>query len=205
MIVPSMTHAELMKEVKIDGLAVDRKGCFLADDLRRFAIKSKIKPIDRWYNYKSARKNDWIILIRHHGKSYNIYLFAWFIGKQGINIISASNNERSEFTFYHYTSHFISRYNERYLKSNLPSVDIFKHYFIRNMDLNAKTEGGRVCDYMGIVEDGVVFGGVEIYPYNTYVLYKTFISNEMILKFQENDIHLIEDFKAGKILSGIYV
>jgi hypothetical protein len=205
MIVPAMTSRELTKEIKIDGYAVDRKACIIAEKLRRTAIKKRFKPLEMWFEYKSSRQNNWLIFIRHYGnKGVKIYLFAWFVSKHGINIVFAENDAESRFYFHHYTSHFFKRYNERFLKEEIPVIDSFKRYFVRNMDMNCKTGGGFESDIMGIVNDGVIFGTVKKEPYTLYVTYKTFISNEMILDFQKQDIQLIEDFKNGKIIPIIY-
>lgn len=206
MIVPSMTHRELMKEIKIDCIAVDRKCSFLADELRRVAIKSRVKSLDRWYEYTTSRRNNWLIFIRHFGKYYQSHLFVWFVGKCGINIIHPQREEgTSNYEFYHYTSHFFKRYNERFLKKDLPVLESFKCFIPRNMDMNCMkrqslTYGGCFeTEITGIITDGVVFGTAEKDVFNLYVTYKTFISNEMVLEFQKNDIQMIEDFKNGKI------
>lgn len=204
MIVPSMSHPELIKELRIDLIAVERKAGFLADSLRREVYKTRTKPLDKWFDYKSARNNNWLLMISHHGKYHYLYPFAWFITEHGINIVSPWQPAGKKMEFYHYTSHFIKRYNERFLKDpKLPVLETFKRFLVSNMDLNAqsKTPGTYESDIMGIVNQGVIFGTAQYHGYDLYITYKTYISNEMILKFQESTLRDIDDFKNGKIFN----
>lgn len=199
MIVPSMSHYELIKEMTIDTIAVDRKANFIADQLRRVVIKQKTKPIERWFDYKTARGNSWLLLISHHGKYHNFYRFVWFLGKHGINIIFPWTLPTGNMEYDHFTSHFIKRYNERFIKDpKLPVLETFKSYFTNNLTVNAQTDGGYESKIMGVVNDGVIFGVAEKNGQNLYITYKTFVSNQMILEFQQSDIQQLQDFKNGK-------
>lgn len=205
MIVPSMNHRELMKEINIDIIGVENKAFFLAEGLRRTVYKTKTKPLDRWFDYQSPRRNNWLLLIRHYGKHHYLNSFVWYLGEHGANIVCMLPEPGGiKATYHHFTSHFMKRYNERFLhRPELSVIEAAKLYFVRNMEFfgQTKQQGGYEAEFMGVIQDGVFFGEVKYEGFDLYVTYKTFISKEMVLEFQKNDIRMIDEFKNGKVFN----
>jgi hypothetical protein len=62
MIVPAMNSEELTKEVFKDLESVNVKALYLARGMRREAVKSTSKFVQRIFEYKSMRLNKWLIM-----------------------------------------------------------------------------------------------------------------------------------------------
>ena len=193
MIVPAMNAKEIIKEVFLDIKSVENKADHYAKDLRRAAIKSRNKAATKSFDYKSIRKNDWIIFIKSTSSYCAIITSVHYLNNMGFNCLLVAEGK----SLHHYSGHFLERYNERFLKQNsLSKVEIFKNYIHRNTIIaneELHSDNDNVKRIISRISDGIVFGTFEIVNGYKITDLKTFISNDMILDFQKTDVNYINN------------
>ena len=124
MIVPSMNSEEIATEILNDYQIVIRKAKYLNEKLRRDAIKTRNKHLNRIFDYKSKQKNDWLIVIDYNMGDPLILSAVYFLNKSRLNAIVVQSDRK---TLIYYSSHFLERYNERFLKQdNISKLDLLK-------------------------------------------------------------------------------
>lgn len=200
-----MNSKELIIEILKDIIIVERKSCYLGMGLRREAIKSKGKHVHRVFDYRSKQYNNWIITIDCYVNGHNLSLAAYYIDQFGINGIRVHPDHNS---IAHYTSHFLERYNERFLRhENLSKIDLFKRFIQMNplevtkLIPDTETIQNRI---FGKFAEGVGLGYKERLDEIGKALcqFKTFISNDMIRESQMDDFesagNLFEAYIVGK-------
>jgi hypothetical protein len=193
MIVPSMSCVEIAREFILDYNSVWNKADHLAKVLRREAIKTKTRKVIKFYPYTSLRSNNWIIIIEYlHPKCAVITAVHYLNNAGSFNLILSYDIS----AFHHFSSHFLVRYNERFLnRKDLSKLEIFKLYILNNNYSTAKyLESNHV--YLKI-KDGYVLGiSEEINEEIEIIHYITFLSNDMILDYQKEDVNfLTKQFK----------
>lgn len=114
MIVPAMTSNELIIGVFKDLESVNVKALYLAQGMRREAVKSKSKYVQRIFEYKSKRHNKWLIIIDYYVKQPLFTVVVYYNDDFGLNGIMVESCHQG---LIHFTTHFINRYNERFLGS----------------------------------------------------------------------------------------
>jgi len=130
MIVKSMNSRELMNEIAKDYPMVCRKASYLTESLRRAAVKSKNKYVQKVFDYKSQRQNNWLIIVNYYVNDPVFDVVVHYLDDFGLNGIVVEPNCRA---FTHYTPHFLERYNERFLKeSNISKKDLLKRFISKN-------------------------------------------------------------------------
>jgi hypothetical protein len=181
MIVPSMNKTELAKEIYKDSVIVWRKAKYLTDGVRREAIKTRNKNLVRIFKYKSKQKNEWLIISDYSQGDPKIYLSIIYYNDLGFNAVSVSDEY-----LVHYTSHFLQRYNERYLRQEgLEMLELYKKFIIVNA---TATYDFTLDDSKKVVarfRDGLGFGLTERQDF-FFIFMKTYISPEMIFEDQKN-------------------
>lgn len=194
MIVPAMTSQELYKEIHTDLEIVFRKAGYLTSGLRREAVKSKAKYVQKIFDYKSNRYNRWFIVVDYFVKQPSFTVIVYYLDEYGLNGIRVNCNNKS---LTHFTSHFLDRYNERFLRQeNLSKLELLKRFIPKNPIEVIKSVAdndtinnrifGRFKEGIGLGFDEVLSEeGKEIHHF------KTFISNEMIYESQLDDFNLI--------------
>jgi len=191
MIVPAMNSIEIVKEVFLDFPKVQNKTDFYSKILRSAAIKSKSKMIVKCWDYKSPRKNDWIIFLKSTPSCCSIVMAVHYLNKMGFNCLSINDDGE----FHHYSGHFLERYNERFLNQfHLSRLDLFKHYIKHNSLMTAEILDPVEIEIKRLilkVNDGIAFGTLETIDGHEVVDYRTFISNDMVLDYQKNDIDFV--------------
>jgi len=191
MIVPAMNSDEIVKEILLDLPKVRHKINFFSTILRRAAIKSKSKSIVKCWDYKSPRKNDWVILIKTTPSYYSIVTTAHYLNKMGFNCLSIN----SDGDLHHYSGHYLERYNERFLNQhNLSKLDLFKQYIKHNSLVTVEVlspDGLEIKKIIVKVNDGIAFGTIEIIDGHKVFDYRTFISNDMVLDYQKKGIDFV--------------
>lgn len=191
MIVPAMNSEEIIKEVVLDLPKVKNKIEYCSKDLRRAAIKSKSKFIFKWIDYKSPRKNDWVILLKSTPSVCSTIKAVHYWNKMGFNCLSIADDG----VFHHYSSHFLERYNERFLNQYVLSrLDLFKYYINHNSLTTAEILSPDEIEIKRIIlkiNDGIAFGTMETINVHHILDYRTFISNDMVLDFQKKDVDYI--------------
>jgi hypothetical protein len=195
MIVPAMNSKELTIEVFKDLETVNIKAMYLAQGLRREAVKSKSKYIQRVFEYKSRRLNHWLIIVDYYVKQPFITIVVYYLDLSGLNGIMVDGNNQ---TLTHFTPHFLERYNERFLmQPKISKLELLKRFIpansleiIRVVPDNSSIEN-RI---FGRFKEGIGLGfkeefremGKEIYHF------KTFITTDMIFESQEEDFNLTD-------------
>lgn len=202
MVVPSMNSEELLIEIYKDLEVVNRKAFYLAQGLRRQAIKSRGKYVQRVYDYKSLRQNNWFIIVDYYVKEPLFTVVAYYTNQYGLNGILVDGDNT---TMMNFTPHFLDRYNERFLKREDAShLELLKRFVpanpvqtimsIQKIDSNKKQTFVRF-------NEGIGLGYKEYFPERGKVMhhFKTYISNEMVLE------HQIEGFnKLGDLYDGYW-
>ena len=79
MILPTMKSEELVREIMKDFPVVYRKGKYALEKLRRPALKSRNRHVQRIYDYESKNNNNWIIFCDYHVKDPLWYVVVHFI------------------------------------------------------------------------------------------------------------------------------
>ena len=192
MIVPSMTSKELLIEVFRDFEIVQRKAIYLTQGLRREAVKSKSKYVQRIYDYRSKQYNNWIIIVDYLVGDPRFTVILYYVDEYGLNGISVNTDYKS---LAHYTPHFLARYNERFVKQqNLSKLEILKGFIQKNPleTLNFDFDGkAGQNQFFGRVKEGTVFGYNEVFSDIGKEInhFKTFINNELIHEGQVDDFN----------------
>jgi hypothetical protein len=194
MIVPAMNSKELYKEIHTDLEIVFRKAGYLTSGLRREAVKSKTKYIQRIFDYKSKRQNKWFIVVDYYVVQPTFMVVVYYIDNCGLNGVRINWNNKS---LTHFTSHFLERYNERFLMiENLSKLEILKKFIPKNpievirSVSDSDTINNRI---FGRFKEGIGLGFDEVLSEDGKEIhhFKTFISNEMIFESQLDDFNLI--------------
>lgn len=187
MIVPEMNSKEILIEIFKDIVIVNRKATYLTQSLRREAVKSKYKFVQRVFDYKSSRNNDWFIIADHYVKQPSFTVVAYYLDKYGFNgmLVHGDNN-----SLIHFTAHFLDRYNERFLKQMNPTkLELLKLFVPANPLQIIKT----VSEYeegdnriFGRLSEGIGLGYMEKFYDQRKIVhhFKTFISDDMIIERQ---------------------
>jgi hypothetical protein len=196
MIVPAMNSIEIVKEIAIDKPMVNRKGVYLTESLRRNALKSKTKYVQKIFDYKSQRNNKWIIIANYYKKCPNFSTIAYYVDHFGLHGISIDPTQP---LVRHYTSHFLTRYNQRFVKqANISKLDLLKRFCANNSAIsllqfedNDEVEDG----FFARSREGVSLGIVERIecPFTEIFHFKTFISSDMIFESQKNEFNIADE------------
>ncbi len=195
-----MLSEELAKEIIADYKNVEAKTKHLLKKVRRVVVRSKGKRFQKLVEYKSPEKNDWLLCFNFSNKDVYCSPVVYYLNDFGLNAIELSHNQRKDifsrtimkYDLHHYTSHFLQRYNERFLKeTGMPKLDILKHFIVHNpmtqvmtVPDNEKYKNGIYAKF----NDGVGFGQIEVLSSNYFFHFKTFLSTDMI--FEEQDDYL---------------
>lgn len=195
MIVNSMSSKELTKEIFSDYESVLRKVTYLTNGLRREVVKSKSKHVHRIFDYKTKRYNNWKIIVDYPYKHPRHIAMVYYPDYQGLQGIRVDGNLRS---LTHITPHFLSRYNERFVKVDSASkIDLLVR-FLQNNFLDAvkyiRTEDPLRNEILCKFRDGVGFGDSEYFPElrKEIIHLRTFITDEMLFDNQMEDVTIMD-------------
>ncbi len=186
MILPTMTSEELAKEIMADYENVCAKVIHIMKQTRRLAIKSRTKHHQQLFEYKSPMKNDWLIFVNHYIKDPIFVPVVRYLNKHGMNGVMVGSDK---VLLSHYTSHFLERYNERFLKNgDMTKLDLLKHFISHNpMVQTQKMPDDK--DYTNSIfarfNQGMGFGYKEVLTKNVFIHLKTFVSSDMRFENQE--------------------
>lgn len=185
MIVSSMNSCELVKEIMLDIPLVDRKAAYLLQEYRRTAIKSKDKSYYQIFDYKSKRKNNWLIVINYFKGKPGFNTIVHYLNEHGINAISIDES----YQFYQFSAHFLTRYNERFLKQeNISKLNLLKRFITVNKAGITEINNENHCVFCRFVE-GIGLGIMETINYQkSFFHLRTFISNQMVFEDQQHSV-----------------
>ncbi|MBN1185503.1 MAG: hypothetical protein JXB49_24670 [Bacteroidales bacterium] len=167
---------------------------YLTEELRREAIKSRNKHLKRIFEYKSKQKNDWLIDVDYNMGDPLILVAVYFLYEGRLNAVLVLSDKN---TLVHYSSHFLERYNERFLKQdNISKLDLLKRFLPQNnvttFDITTYSSGHKDTVFARF-KDGIGLGFFEQLRNNKMVFLKTYISPEMIKKYQKKGYESITD------------
>lgn len=187
MIVPSMTSKELVKEIFQDYESVFTKTCYLIQGLRREVVKSKSKHVHRVFDYRTKKNNNWKIIVDYQFKHPKHIAFVYFRDDLGVHGIRVDGIPES---LTHYTPHFLSRYNERFVKlTSVSEIELLVRFIEDNiLDAVKYIEKGNSLkrDFFCKFNDGVGLGDTEYFPDlgKELLHFRTFITDRMLYKDQ---------------------
>lgn len=189
MIVATMNTQEIANEIARDQNMVFTKGKYLTESIRRKAIKSKDKWAREIFDYISKNHNKWIIISEYQKKIQQFLAVAYYIDQFGFNAIMTHADQVS---LTHFTPHFLSRFNERFLKQpNLSKSEVLKIFleknsygFIEYLPATYGMGNGIFIKY----EDGIGLGFYEDNKGSIQRIFhlKTFITDDMTKGNQED-------------------
>lgn len=187
MILPTMNSEELVREIIKDCQIVNRKAKYELEKLRRPALKSRSRHVQRIYDYKSKNHNNWFIFCDYNMKDPLWYVVVHLVDKWGLQAYLVDENQR---TLYHYSGHFLERFNERFLhEPELSKTEILKRYLSKNasayIEVLPDTDKYQ-SPVFGKSREGVVLGSVELQGLYSIIHVKTFIADEMIFESQQS-------------------
>ena len=184
MIVESMTHQEVYKELEREREAITTWWrCNLAKQRRR-VLKCTRFPLNLWFDYTSARKNRYLFFTRLFDKKMKRILTGIAVPrltKDGLNVYTSWLADHKLIFPMVLTPHMFKRYSER-AGAEKSGIDLVKHYFIhnshgkdtRNNRVMAKSVRWNGEDHQACcVNDGVLLGQVVdgIYIVRTFITY----------------------------------
>lgn len=196
MIVPNMNMDEIISEIKIQFPYVSKKANLFANKLRRHAVKYKVA--EQYFKLTDNKLNNWLIHIKMTKKICNMSLCLYYINNFGLNIIKISNGYFGDTNkvniIIHYSSHFLERYNERFLNiPNLSKIDIFKE-FLKNNDYDTFKNLPNHKDIFNLINDGIALGYRDNINNTPVFFNKTFIRKDMLFDNQYDHLKISKDF-----------
>lgn len=184
MIVESMTHAEVYKELERERVAVTTWWRHNLWNQRRRVLKSTHFPLNLWFDYTSARKNRYLFFTRLFDKKMKRILTGVAVPrltKDGLYVYTSWLSDHKLILPMVLMPHMFKRYSER-VGVEKSGIDLVKHYFIhnshgkdtRNNRVMAKSVRWNGEDHQACcVNDGVLLGQVVdgIYIVRTFITY----------------------------------
>ena len=184
MIVESMTHIEVYKELEREREAVTTWWRHNLWNQRRRVLKSTHFPLNLWFDYTSARKNRYLFFTRLFDKKMKRILTGVAVPrltKDGLYVYTSWLADHKLIFPMVLMPHMFKRYSER-LGVEKSGIDLVKHYFIhnshgkdtRNNRVMAKSVRWNGEDHQACcVNDGVLLGQVVdgIYIVRTFITY----------------------------------
>lgn len=191
MLVASMNHIEITKEIKKDqqkllATTILRLGAEYDRERKKLKI-DKTRTYTRDYTIKTASKNTWLIMLRKtpskekYSKTEDLQItcVTCFHDGQRLWVFNCTNIE----TLAVYTGHFFNRYNERLHLNLSKPIDIIKHFFKYNSYISRTSVTNKEFLYIGFCRDGIVFG--EFLSDLTWFVHKTFVSRDLLRPDQD--------------------
>jgi hypothetical protein len=181
-----MTSDELANEIMADIKNVRTKLSHVANKVRRIAINSPKKHHQHMLEYTSPMKNNWIVFINYYVKEPVYVPVVYYLNEYGMNGIMVGEDDVQ---LSHYTSHFLDRYNQRFLKNDgMSKLELLKHFIKQNPMSQAQTvpdDKNYPNQIFGRFSEGMGFGYQERLTRNLLIHYKTFVSSDMRFESQE--------------------
>lgn len=195
MIVESMTHEEVYKEISKDTPELASWWNRTEKELAKAARKMMKFPISKWFKYVTRRRNTYFTTVRIMGRNFyrsNLYaVFAVRLERNGISVYFANFRECEREDRIVLIPHVFDRYRERFLKTDdAGTLEVIRKFLSRNVSGSVTTNndafGSSVVDsgrdnVCMCVSDGVLFGEETDYA----TVFRTFVTYDMSLERQE--------------------
>ena len=183
MIVDSMTHEEVYKELERDRENISRWLYHQMNAQRRRIIKCKRFPLNIWFDHTTPRKVRYLVntVVYEKKMAFMIAVYALRNTKEGIAIYVSWTTGTNEIKPMVHLPHQIQRYAERAgVKKN--GIELIKHFLERcpdGMDNANQDIVGKSVRYKGMnhlsccIPEGVLLGQMEdnIYVSHTFITY----------------------------------
>jgi hypothetical protein len=202
MIIPSMTLEEIRREIEKDYPILFRKMEYVAHDMNKALSKTdKLKGVERYFDYCSKYKNQWIYRICFTQKKIEFENMLLFHNGKGHAAICVS----ADMELIYHTGHFFQRFNERCNLGLKTIPDIIRAYMRENKEYEMKelveVEPG-IFKIFGLIKSGIILGmqnaNLKLFKLNT------FISNNMLSKNQnELKLMMLDVLEKYKHTSGL--
>jgi hypothetical protein len=209
MILSTMNKKELAREIFSDYEVVERKAGYLMKDVVKIAKKRKLKKYQAVFPYNSLRRNKWTIKVWHNKKHTYFQSFLHFRDKQDFHAVFVDPKEH-KLAFH--SSHFLQRYNERFLHRSISSkTELMLEFLSRNpiaTIADITEEVSKDTKLFAYLNDGIGLGYQKMVSNYTFDYMKTFITEDMIHAGQEHftcvtselfDLIMRGEFGNGKI------
>ena len=193
MIVPTMTLEEIRKEIEKDYPILLRKMVYVSNDLEKKLSKAqKIIGFERFYEYFSKYKNQWIYSISINKEITEFEFMLLYHNGRGHAAIAISPKN----VLVYHTGHFFERFNER-CKLGLKTIDdIIRAYMKENntydMRVVEEIEPG-ISKVFCVIQSGIMLGmfnkKLNLYKANT------FLSNNM-LNTKQKEMEYLDQIQA---------
>ncbi len=193
-----MNEAEMKKEVMTDMVNTFSFSDRMDKKFRRLVIKSSRFPVYSVFEYRSPKKNRWIVFFearskKEFGDNSRVTFVCTYESKNGLHAIMFTNTNNKAHLIV-YPPHFFSRYANR-MNIELTGIELIKQFFKYNnsyvYDIVRKKldENTYMDECRGSGLDGISLGFLTT---EGNVLFKTFITYDMlkgeqISKFTENE------------------
>lgn len=210
MIVPTMTDLEIIAEIEKDYPEVYA----LTKKLDKSPVYKKRlqwgKPKDGMFtfikeNWKTCRGNVYTIIFSAADWSelkklgFRYCVFTYLQRNNSLNAIRTIVFGDGDMGIEILTSHFIDRYNQRFLKQPfLPRKELFLEFLKRNPQSVFHNLNSSKYDYgtMAAVHDGYIFGKQE---HDKVIIAKTFLSRDMLFGEQYDGADLLDEVLAKSV------
>lgn len=185
MIVHSMMHAEVYRELDADRENLERWWDHRYDEYRRRALKTTKFPVSWKTEYVSPRKNQYILIVtctrRRFEGYYGCVLLALRKEKHGYTVYLTKLNQGTIMGKTVFLPHFFDRYAER-AGIDKSGVDLIRHFFANQSGgyiLSSQQLASRSVRYNGrdhrfmAIHDGVLLGDLDddIFIVRTFITY----------------------------------
>lgn len=196
MIVDSMTHEEVYRELERDRDAVTRWWRYNLEAQRRRVLKARQIPVQMWFDYTSARKNRYLFFTRVYDRKMKKILTG--IGvlrhtKDGLCVYTTWLQDQVLIKPMVLTPHMWKQYqNPKRGNVQKSGVELIRHYFEHNThgrDSHNQAVVGKSVRWNGeehqscCVPDGVLLGQV----YDGIYVVRTFITYDMCSGLQQDE------------------
>ena len=206
MLINTMSDLEVSKELKSDyqeiweKRTIDRFVEAYDKQRKKFKIsKNEEYPIAK--EFKSHRKNPWIIIMRKNEfkDKYNkigdtsFQMATYYYTPRGLRVFSYSEDDSAIV----YNGHVFTRYRMRMGLNIEPIIDVVKHFFCKtgNLVLDYYEEENPDSMFMGLTKEGYLFGTKK--SSCNWIVVKTFVNKDTATYNQfdkEQDLISMKDF-----------
>jgi hypothetical protein len=197
-----MTLEEIRKELEKDFPILFRKVCYVTKDWnKRLSKAEKEKGFERFYEYCSKYKNQWIYRIHITKNDSDCTATMLYYNGKGHAAITMTRTTE----FIYHTGHFFERYNERRNLGLKTINDVIRAYMRENNRYDFKsveTVAPNIEKIFCSINSGILLGMIN--KNVKVVKANTFIPNEMLSKNQsELKLQIINELEKYKDTSGI--
>lgn len=137
MFTSTMTKEELYKEVVLESSAISTQVNLFRDEVKKKFIRFNGKIGYQRKTIRTKRNNEWTVFFFAYKEEFGSMVYAPIInGNSYDGYISIDLYTKRNVTMFHFTTHFIKRYNERYIKHHgieIPEgLNLVEYFTINN-------------------------------------------------------------------------